>query len=91
MSNLKEYRKEIDLIDEEIITLFERRMDVVRKVGEYKKENNLEILNSKREEEVIEKNINNLKNKKYKDAGRKLFEKIMELSREIQENLIKEK
>ena len=91
MNSLEEYRKEIDLIDKEIIALFERRMDVVKKVGEYKKENNLEILNIKREEEVIEKNISNLKNEKYKDAGRKLFEKIMKLSRELQENLVKEK
>jgi chorismate mutase / prephenate dehydratase len=91
LNSLEEYRKEIDLIDKELINLFEKRMEVVRKVGEYKKENNLEILNVKREEEVIEKNINNLKNEKYKDAGRKLFEKIMELSRELQENLVKEK
>jgi chorismate mutase / prephenate dehydratase len=91
LSNLEEYRKEIDLIDKEIIALFEKRMDIVIKVGEYKKENNLEILNVKREEEVIEKNISNLKNEKHKDAGRKLFEQIMELSRELQENLMKEK
>ncbi|WP_300382303.1 chorismate mutase [Clostridium sp.] len=89
MNNLEQYRKEIDLIDKELITLFERRMDVVKKVGNYKKENNLEILNSKREEEIIEKNINNLVNKDYKDIGREFFENIMKLSRELQENLIK--
>lgn len=90
MNRLEEYRKEIDLIDKEMIALFERRMDVARKVGEYKKENNMEILNSKREEEVIEKNINNLKNKDYKDIGREFFENLMKLSRSLQKDIIKE-
>ena len=90
MNKLEEYRKEIDLIDKEMIALFERRMDVARKVGEYKKENNMEILNSKREEEVIEKNVNSLKNKEYKNVTRKFFENIMELSRSLQKNIIKE-
>ena len=90
MNKLEEYRKEIDLIDKEMIALFERRMDIARKVGEYKKENNMEILNSKREEEVIEKNVNSLKNKEYKNVTRKFFENIMELSRSLQKNIIKE-
>lgn len=90
MSKLEEYRKEIDSIDKEMIALFERRMDVARKVGEYKKENNMEILNSKREAEVIEKNTNSLKNKDYKDLGREFFENLMKLSRSLQEKLIKE-
>ena len=90
MNKLEEYRKEIDLIDKEMIALFERRMDVARKVGEYKKENNMEILNSKREEEVIEKNVNSLKNKEYKNVTRKFFENIMELSRSLQKDIIKE-
>ena len=37
MSKLDDYRKEIDSIDKELIALFERRMDVAKKVGEYKK------------------------------------------------------
>lgn len=90
MNKLEEYRREIDLIDKEMIALFERRMDVARKVGEYKKENNMEILNSKREAEVIEKNTNSLKNKDYKDLGKEFFENLMKLSRNLQENIIKE-
>lgn len=90
MNKLEEYRREIDLIDKEMIALFERRMDVARKVGEYKKENNMEILNSKREAEVIEKNVNSLKNKDYKDIGREFFENLMKLSRSLQKDIIKE-
>ena len=70
MDALEGYRKEIDSIDKELISLFERRMDVAVKVGEYKKKNKLPIFNGKREEEVIEKNIKNLNNSSY---GKKLF------------------
>lgn len=90
MSELDDYRKEIDSIDKELIALFERRMDVAVKVGEYKKKNKLPIFNGKREEEVIEKNIKNLNNSSYGDIGRSFFENLMELSRSLQANIIQE-
>ena len=53
---LNELRNQIDQIDKEMAVLFEKRMKIVKQIGEYKKENNLPILDKKREEEVIEKN-----------------------------------
>lgn len=88
MGNLEDYRREIDSIDRELIALFEKRMNVAIKVGEYKKERNLPIFNAKREEEVIEKNINLLNNKEYSEITRSYFEKIMELSRSLQADLM---
>lgn len=88
MGNLEDYRREIDSIDRELIALFEKRMNVAIKVGEYKKERNLPIFNSKREEEVIEKNINLLSNKEYSEITRMFFEKVMELSRSLQADLM---
>ncbi|MCR1952458.1 prephenate dehydratase [Clostridium sp. DSM 100503] len=90
MSELEEYRKEIDSIDKELISLFEKRMEVAVKVGEYKKKNKLPIFNGKREEEVIEKNIKKLNNSSYMDIGRSFFENLMELSRSLQSNVIQE-
>lgn len=90
MSELEEYRKEIDSIDKELIELFEKRMNIAIKVGEYKRQNNLPIFNGKREEEVIEKNVRNLNNSNYSDITRRFFENIMELSRSLQQNIIKE-
>ncbi|MGL5480197.1 MAG: chorismate mutase, partial [Clostridium sp.] len=65
MDALEGYRKRIDEIDSEITRLFEERMDVVLKVAEYKRKNNLEIFHKGREEVVIKKNIDRLKNKDY--------------------------
>lgn len=53
MENLDELRKEIDNIDREIFLLLKKRFDVVKKVGEYKKKNNLPIRDLKREGEII--------------------------------------
>lgn len=88
MGNLKYYRDEIDNIDKELISLFERRMNIAKKVAEYKKANNLPILNEEREKEVILKNVNLLQNKEYSKITQEFFEKIMEISRSIQDELI---
>ena len=38
--DLKEIREKINLIDKEMATLFQKRMDAVALVAKYKKENN---------------------------------------------------
>ena len=45
MRNLSEIRTEIDSIDEQIIELFKKRMDCAKEVGNYKKANNIPVLN----------------------------------------------
>lgn len=52
---LDKYRQEINQIDREIIQLLERRFSITKAVGEYKKENNIPILNRDREQEIIRK------------------------------------
>lgn len=85
MSDIDDYRKMIDEIDKEITELFEKRMDVVLKVGEYKKKNNLAIFDENREKEVIEKNLGYLKNKEYKEVARIFYTKIMEIARSLED------
>lgn len=89
MNELEKYRKEIDEIDKQLIELFEKRMNVSAKVAEYKKENNLPIYNGERESQVITNNVHKLKNDKYEILARRFFIGIMELSRELQAEVIK--
>lgn len=91
MKDLNQCRKEIDEIDKQLMILFEKRMDIVINVAEYKKDNNLPILNYKREEEVINKNVGNIKNKEYEHIARKFFEDLMEVSRRLQDKFISSK
>lgn len=88
MKDLNQCRKEIDEIDKEIVALFEKRMDISINVAEYKKENNLPILNAKREEQVIKKNVESLKNEEYANVAKKFFINMMELSRSVQDKFI---
>ncbi|WP_300276247.1 chorismate mutase [Peptacetobacter sp.] len=84
MNKLDEYRLEIDEIDEKIVKLFEKRMETVLKVANYKKENNMEILQVDRENIVLDKAINNLNNKEYSDDIKEVFKLIMKLSKNKQ-------
>lgn len=83
-------RKKIDIIDEEIVRLFEERMDIVCKVAEYKKQNCMEVLNVKRENQVIEMQLNNLKNKSIEKETEELLKHIMYISRSLQSKLLKD-
>lgn len=88
MSKLDELRAQIDDIDAQMIALFEKRMDVTRQVGEYKKENDLPVLDRKREEEVLAKKEAMLKNKYLKTEVKDFFSSIMAISRRQQRALM---
>lgn len=55
--NLDEARQKIDSVDNEIIKLFEERMNAVCDVARYKKEKGMPIYNGQREREVVNKLI----------------------------------
>lgn len=84
--DLESIRKNIDKIDNELIELFKKRMDCAEQVALYKKEHNMPILNTKRENEILE-NVGE-KGGKYGYAAQLLFSNIMELSRELQHDII---
>lgn len=90
MRNIEELRKEIDKIDQELVALFERRMDVVNEVAKFKIATGKALKDSNREKTLIEKNITFLKNKDYKHYLKVFFKDIMESSRSFQSQLIEE-
>lgn len=54
---LQNLRKEIDVIDDEILNLFAKRMNVSKKIGEFKKEHKVTVLQMDRWKEVLEDHI----------------------------------
>ena len=52
---LDDLRKEIDVIDEKLVDLLARRIEIVKKIGEFKKQNNLPVLDKNRFAKVLEK------------------------------------
>lgn len=83
--DLKDYRNKIDQIDSQLVKLFEERMEIVLKIADYKRDNNIAILNQGREKEVVEKNIERLKNKDFASSLEKLLITMMDLSKKEQE------
>jgi len=84
MEGLDEYRKNIDELDKKITELFEKRMDIVLNVAEYKNKNGVPIFDRNRENEVIKKNLEYLKNKDYTKETKKFFIRLMEIARELE-------
>ncbi len=54
---LSELRRHIDKIDQELLDLLAQRMRISREIGQYKKENNMPILQTQRYDEILNKRI----------------------------------
>ncbi len=87
MTNLKEIRDKINDLDKEMLDLFTKRMKLSKEVIEYKIKNNLPILDQEREKEVINKNLNNLKNKELEKYYLEFITNLMNISKEYQSYL----
>lgn len=85
MIKLNLLRKKIDDIDDELIALFLKRLDISKEIGELKKENNMKIYDSKREEEIIGMSLKNIDDnqKKYVE---KFLRTLMDISKEVQKS-----
>lgn len=53
MDQLKAFRDQIDQIDNKIIRLLFERFELVKEIGDLKKQNNIEVLQSNRWDEVL--------------------------------------
>ena len=89
MDDLKKCRDYIDKIDDEIIKLYEKRMDIVKKVIEYKIQNNIDIQDKSRENAILIKNLDKIKNNQYKKYYEHVLEGFLKASKEIQNDIKK--
>ena len=82
--DIKNLRKDIDSIDKEMALLFNKRLDLSIKISEYKKENNIQVLDKNREEEVINKNLEYIENDEYKEYYKEFIITNMNISKKLQ-------
>jgi chorismate mutase/prephenate dehydratase len=89
--DLQECRNKLDIIDEEIVKLYEERMDVCKEVAEYKIEAGKNVLDPSREKEKIAK-VKALTHNEFNSHGiEELFEQIMSMSRKLQYGMLTER
>lgn len=84
--NIERLREEIDGIDDKLLDLIKERMGVVAQIAEYKKNNDLPVLDAKREREKLAK-ISDKTDDELKNCIRVLYSLIFELSRSYQDYL----
>lgn len=85
--NLDFYRDEINKIDNDIIHLFQERMDVVANIARYKKENDIPILDLVRERKKLSE-IQSKSPKELETYANVLYSLLLEISRSYQDRLI---
>ena len=81
---LKDYRAQIDAVDDEIVRLFQERMDIAANIAAFKKENGLPILQSAREREKLA-DVTGKAREDMQSYLRVLYSLLFELSRTYQE------
>lgn len=88
MTKLESCRNEIDQIDEEIIKLYEKRMEIVKEVINYKIDNHIEILDSSREEKMLNKNLTKISKDEYKKYYKDVLTGFLKASKEMQKDIL---
>lgn len=84
--NLEEIRKEISEINDEMLALFVKRMELSAQVAAYKKANGLPTLDRKREEAILQKVADNTTDE-FRQYALEFFRQIMDLGKQYQDTL----
>lgn len=88
--DLLELRDKIDVIDSQIVELYEKRMDICRQVAEYKISTGKKVFDKQREMEKLSR-VKSLTHNDFNSHGiEELFEQIMSMSRKLQYRLLAE-
>lgn len=87
MDELESLRQMINKVDEELVSLFLKRMSLAVKIGEYKAENNIKIFDPIREKDIINRFSNGVKTDFDIGYVEQFLENLIFLSRRLQENM----
>ena len=84
MGKLEEIRERLEVCDKQIVSVLEDRMDIIKEIMEYKKENGLPILQPEQEKRQRKMLKEHVKENTYKEEILDIFTYIVENSRRIQ-------
>ncbi len=84
MGKLEEIRERLEVCDKQIVSVLEDRMDIIKEIMEYKKENGLPILQPEQEKRQRKMLKEHVKENTYKEEILDIFTYIVENSRKIQ-------
>ena len=90
-NKLEEAREIINEVDKEMIQLFIKRMAAIKMVAEYKLENNISIVDTKRESAIKEKNLEILSNKQLEKYYLDFLEGVLSSSKNYQKDFLEQR
>lgn len=88
MEKLEICRDLIDSIDNQIIELYVKRMEIVKEITNLKIENDLPVLDQNREKIMLEKNLEKIKDDEFKKYYKDVLEGFLKASKEMQKDII---
>lgn len=90
-TELDKIRRSINVLDGELLDVLSKRMELINELAQYKKENNIQILQPKRWEEILLKALEEAKEKGLSERFiRNLFTEIHIESIKLQSNIMNE-
>lgn len=90
--SITELRERIDLLDESLMTILSKRMDISREIGKIKKENNISIIQAARWDFIMEKALGAASGSELDEAFiRNIFNEIHEASIAVQNKILSQK
>ena len=84
MAELAELREQLDQIDDKIAELYEERMEVCARVGEYKIQAGRKVFDRQREKEKLADVASKVKGEFNRKGIRELYQQLMSMSRKLQ-------
>ena len=87
MENLEEIRKEVDAVDAQLAPLFERRMELIRRIAAYKKAHGLGVSDPAREQSVILRGAERVEDRDIREYYVSFQQELITLSRDWQRRL----
>lgn len=84
MLSLQDLRLQLDQIDDQIVSLYEKRMDVCARVGEYKVRSGRKVFDRQREAEKLQDVSSKASSEFNKKGIKELYQQLMSMSRKLQ-------
>lgn len=83
---IEKLRKEIDILDEQIMNLLLKRVEIVQQVGKLKHEQTIPVLDQNREQIIFKKIRDINASQQDKEIINKVYQTILMTSKELQIN-----
>ncbi len=88
--NIDELRNEINAVDEQLVSLFEKRMKIAGEIATYKKENQLPVYDRGRERDILNRVTQGV-SPEFEGYLRSMYITLFDLSRSYQKKLLSDK